>query len=97
MDQQYIELDSATEKKIGPHRFPVWLVYSQNERGLVSLRCICSKPWIVKRYVKGIRHFPGIVRVWTEKTIANHLFGEMFMEQSYPTPGLLQQTGFEDR
>ena len=91
---QYIELDSATEKKIASHRFPVWLVYSQNEKGLVSLRSICTEPWIVKRYVKNIRGLPGIVRVWTEKTVANHLFAEMFMEQTYPTPGLLQQTGF---
>ncbi len=91
---EYIELDSESEKSLGPHRFPVWLVYSQNERGLVSLRAICTKPWIVKKYVKGVRQLPGIVRVWTEKTIANHLYGEMSIEQSYPSPGLIQDTGF---
>lgn len=94
---QYIELDSATEKSLAPHRFPVWLIYSQNMQGLVSLRCIATEPWIVKKYVKAIKQFPDVVRVWTEKTVSNHLFGEMFMEQNYPTPGLLQQLGFEGK
>jgi ribosomal protein L39E len=91
---QYIELDSAAEKSLAPHRLPAWLIYSQNERGLVSLRCVATEPWIVRKYVKAIRELPGVVRVWTEKTVTNHLFAEMFMEQNYPTPGLLQQTGF---
>jgi hypothetical protein len=94
---QYVELDSASEKELGPHREPVWLVYSQNENGMVSLRAICTKPWITTVYVKAIRGHRGIVRVWTEKTVSNHLFGEMYVEQNYPTPGLLQQTGFKER
>lgn len=91
---ELIELDSAFEKKMAPHREHIWLVYSQNEYGHISLRAICTKEWIVKEYVKAIRHHTGVVRVWTEKTITNHLYGELAFERKYPSPKLLEQLGF---
>ena len=93
---EYIELDSSTEKSIGPYRKPAWLIWSQDERGLVSLRGIYTEQWIVDLYRKAIGNHKGIVRVWVEKTITNHLFGEMSFEADrYPSLELRRQTGFD--
>lgn len=79
-----IVVDSSLEKMIGEDRQPIYLVWGMNDRGLVSLRAICTTQAYATLYRKGLAGQIGTIRVWVEKTITNHLFGEGAVEQNYP-------------
>lgn len=76
-------IDSTMEKGgISKERGPIWLVLALHTSGLVSIRAICTKQWIAGVYRKGISHHEGVIKVWVEKTICNHLFAAGEFERS---------------
>lgn len=79
-------MDSSQEKiakEIIAARRDIWLLWTLSERGVVSLRGIFSKQHYANAYRKAVKYHPGIVKVWIEKTISNHLYGEASFEIAY--------------
>ena len=88
-------VDSSLEKLQSDKRLPIWLIWSLNYRGLVSLRAICasqSKANQYRKYVSGLGD-GNIIRTWIEKTICNYLFGEGEHEKNYPDIGMWNMKG----
>lgn len=75
-------IDSAFEKDQG--KPPIWLLWILSTRGITSLRAICTSQARANAYRKGARLRDDVIRVWVEKTIADHLFGEGELEKNYP-------------
>lgn len=79
-------IDSSSEKikdDILAARGDIWLVWSMSETGIVSLRGIFTEQRFANVYRKYLKDSPQLVRVWIEKTITNHLYGESFFEGIY--------------
>ena len=65
-----------TEKKN-----PIWLVWTQHENGLVTLRMIATTHSYANTRRRFLKDDRGVIRAWVEKTITNHLFAEGEFEQ----------------
>lgn len=80
-------VDSTKEK--GHDKPPIWLIWSVSTAGLTNLRAICTTAYMAKQYRKYVDQCGGkkLVRVWIEKTVANHLFMEGEIEQNYASVG----------
>ena len=59
---------------------PIWLVWTQHESGLVTLRLIATTQFYANEVRKVLRYNEGVIRCWVGKTITNHLFAEGFFE-----------------
>lgn len=91
-------VDSMSEKiasRIIADRGPIWLVWSMSDIGIVSLRAICTKQHYANVYRKAILHHPEIIRVWIEKTITNHLYGESSFEEAIYGNGPIKFRDFD--
>ena len=60
---------------------PIWLVWTQHQSGLVTLRLIATTQSYANERRKLLQHDEGVIRAWVGKTITNHLFAEGFFEQ----------------
>ncbi|HKZ43375.1 MAG TPA: hypothetical protein VJ044_20620 [Candidatus Hodarchaeales archaeon] len=69
-----IELDSVTEKDAKDHLI-LHAVWSISEDGTVSLRALCTTTSLANRYRKYVGSHEGIVRVWSERVVTDHLYG----------------------
>jgi len=83
-------MDSSREKiaqDIVASRSDIWLLWTQNVSGTVSLRGIFTEQRFANAYRKVIKDHTDdfedgrIIRVWIEKTITNHLYGESLFEK----------------
>lgn len=79
-------MDSSKEKvhrELIAARSPIWLVWTMSTTGVVSLRAICTERRFANEYRKALKGNPNLVRIWAEKTITNHLYGESSFEIVY--------------
>lgn len=79
-------VDSSTEKiakGIMANRKTIWLVWSVDVNNIVSLRAICTKQTFANVYRKYLIHDERLMKVWIEKTITNHLYGNAAFEIHY--------------
>lgn len=72
------------EKKDRPH---VWLIWSVSQAGLTNLRAICTTQYLANQYRKYVSGDKKAVRVWIERTLANHLFLAGEIEANYASVG----------
>ena len=79
-------LDSSKEKidqELVASRGTVFLVWTLDVQGIVSLRAICTEKRFANRYRRAIKKWPNIIRCWIESTITNHLYGQASFEIAY--------------
>lgn len=56
---------------------PIWLVWTLGTSGLTTLRVIATSQPAANFYRKRLKDDPKVVLVQVEKTVTNHLYGEI--------------------
>ena len=91
-------MDSSTEKiasEIIAARGDIWLVWTMNNVGIVSLRGIFTEQRFANEYRRRLIYDDRLVRVWVEKTITNHLYGEACFEAAAYGNGPIRFNDFD--
>lgn len=66
------------EKELQLERRKCWIIWVILKSNKQSLRAICLSEEVAKEYESYIKKLPGVVNVFVEKTMTDHLYFGMF-------------------